>query len=82
MALVLMYDLPKSKHTGSYKMDMSLYLDRKNKPAEKTSLSLNGDVDIDKNNQGASGEIKFTYPTQTKVNKSMGHRCLVRLIPV
>ncbi|CAK9823680.1 unnamed protein product [Anthophora retusa] len=66
MAIVLVYDLPKTKHLGAYKVDLSVYLDRKNKPNDKTSLSANGNVNIDKNNLTLIGETKFTYPTQTK----------------
>ncbi|XP_017790563.1 PREDICTED: apolipophorins [Habropoda laboriosa] len=66
MAAVLIYDLPKTKQTGAYKVDLSVYLDRKNKPNDKTSLSASGDVDIDKNTLSLNGETKFTYPTQTK----------------
>ncbi|XP_017879492.1 apolipophorins [Ceratina calcarata] len=65
IAVILTYDLPKSKQTASYKLDLSLYLDRKNKPSDKTSLSANGDINIDKS-FSLSGETKFTYPTQPK----------------
>ncbi|XP_015429625.1 PREDICTED: apolipophorins [Dufourea novaeangliae] len=66
MAVVLTYDLPKTKHTGAYKLDLSLYLDRKNKPSDKTSLSATGDINIEKNALSLNGETKFTYPTQPK----------------
>ncbi|CAL7938756.1 unnamed protein product [Xylocopa violacea] len=66
LAAILSYDLPKTKQTGAYKVDLSLYLDKKNRPAEKTSLSANGDINVDKNSLYLSGETKFTYPTQTK----------------
>ncbi|XP_076762006.1 retinoid- and fatty-acid binding glycoprotein apolipophorin [Xylocopa sonorina] len=66
LAAILSYDLPKTKQTGAYKVDLSLYLDKKNKPAEKTSLSASGDINVDKNSLYLSGETKFTYPTQTK----------------
>lgn len=67
MAVVAIYDLPKTKRTGAYRLDLSLYLDRKNKPSDKTSLSVNGDVNLEKNALSLSGEMKFTYPTQPKV---------------
>nr|XP_034187967.1 apolipophorins [Osmia lignaria] len=66
MAVILTYDLPKTKQTGAYKVDLSLYLDRKNKPSDKTSLSATGDINVDKNSLSFSGETKFTYPTQPK----------------
>ncbi|XP_076231616.1 retinoid- and fatty-acid binding glycoprotein apolipophorin [Calliopsis andreniformis] len=66
MAVILTYDLPKTKQTGAYRLDLSLYLDRKNKPSDKTSLSASGDINVDKNSLSLSGETKFTYPTQTK----------------
>lgn len=67
VALILIYDLPKTKQTAAYKLDMSLYLDKKNKPSEKTSLSAIGDINVDKNSLSLNGETKFTYPTQHKV---------------
>lgn len=70
VALILIYDLPKTKQTAAYKLDMSLYLDKKNKPSEKTSLSAIGDINVDKNSLSVSGETKFTYPTQHKVTYS------------
>ncbi|XP_014235825.1 apolipophorins [Trichogramma pretiosum] len=66
LAVVAFHDIPAIKHSGAYKIDVSLYLDRKNKPTEKTSLVLAGDVKVDKNTVGINGEAKFTYPTQTK----------------
>lgn len=68
MAVILTYDLPKTKQTGAYKLDLSLYLDRKNKPSDKTSLSATGDINVDKNSFSLNGESKFTYPTQPKVS--------------
>lgn len=68
MAIVAFHDVPAIKHSGAYKIDVSLYLDRKNKPNEKTSLVMAGDVTVDKNSLGVAGETKFTYPSQTKVN--------------
>lgn len=67
VAVIFTYDLPKTKQTASYKVDASLYLDRKNKPSDKTSLSVNGDINIDKNSMSLNGETKFSYPTQSKV---------------
>lgn len=67
VAAILTYDLPKSKQTAAYKIDASLYMDRKNKPSDKTSLSATGDINVDKNSVSLSGETKFTYPTQPKV---------------
>ncbi|KAK1130809.1 hypothetical protein K0M31_018919 [Melipona bicolor] len=66
VAAILTYDLPKSKQTAAYKVDASLYMDRKNKPSDRTSLSATGDINIDKNSVSLSGETKFTYPTQPK----------------
>nr|XP_033202794.1 apolipophorins [Bombus vancouverensis nearcticus] len=66
VAAIFTYDLPKTKQTASYKVDASLYLDRKNKPSDKTSLSVNGDINIDKNSMSLNGETKFSYPTQSK----------------
>ncbi|XP_043521132.1 apolipophorins isoform X2 [Frieseomelitta varia] len=66
VATILTYDLPKSKQTAAYKIDASLYMDRKNKPSDKTSLSVIGDINVEKNSVSLSGETKFTYPTQPK----------------
>lgn len=66
VALIVQHDLPKTKQTGAYKLDVSLYLDKKNKPSDKTSLTANGDINIDKNSLSLSGDAKFSYPTQTK----------------
>ncbi|XP_058796215.1 apolipophorins [Phymastichus coffea] len=66
LAIVAFHDLPANKHSGAYKIDISLYLDRKNKPTEKTSLIFAGNVNIDKNTVGIKGEAKFVYPTQPK----------------
>lgn len=67
MAIILSFDLPKTKKTGAYKLDLSVYLDRKNKPTDKTSLTASGDINVDKNTMLLNGETRFTYPTQTKV---------------
>lgn len=67
LALVTTLDFPKTKQTGSYKLEISSFLDRKNKPTEKTCLSVNGDVNIDKASLSLNGEAKLTYPSQTKV---------------
>jgi hypothetical protein len=69
LAIVAFHDVPTIKHSGAYKIDVSLYLDRKNKPAEKTSLIFAGDVNVDKNIVAINGEAKFTYPSQTKVKR-------------
>ncbi|XP_076294213.1 retinoid- and fatty-acid binding glycoprotein apolipophorin [Lasioglossum baleicum] len=66
VALILIHDLPKTKQTGAYKLDLSLYLDKKNKPSDKTSLTANGDINIDKDSLSLSGDAKFSYPTQSK----------------
>ncbi|XP_001604024.1 apolipophorins [Nasonia vitripennis] len=66
LAIVAFHDVPTVKHSGAYKIDISLYLDRKNKPSEKTSVIFAGDVNVDKNNVGIKGEAKFTYPSQPK----------------
>ena len=68
LAIVAFHDVPIVKHSGAYKIDVSLYLDRKNKPTEKTSLIFAGDINVDKNAVGIKGESKFTYPSQPKVN--------------
>ncbi|XP_031841889.1 retinoid- and fatty-acid binding glycoprotein apolipophorin [Nomia melanderi] len=66
LAVTATYDLPKTKYTGAYKLDLSVYLDRKNKPSDKTSLTAVGDVNIVKNSVALHGETKFSYPTQPK----------------
>lgn len=68
LALIATSDLPKTKHSGSFKFDIALYLDRKNKPSEKTGVSINGDANIDKNSLSANGEMKLVYPSQPKVH--------------
>lgn len=68
IAIIAFHDIPAIKHSGAYKVDISLYLDRKNKPTEKTSALITGDVNIDKNMVGINGEAKFTYPSQPKVH--------------
>ncbi|KAL0104310.1 hypothetical protein PUN28_017203 [Cardiocondyla obscurior] len=66
MAIVGTFDLPKTKQTGAFKVDVSVYLDRKNKPSDKTGLVATGDVNIEKNSGSVNGEIKFIYPSQPK----------------
>ncbi|XP_076643954.1 retinoid- and fatty-acid binding glycoprotein apolipophorin [Halictus rubicundus] len=66
VALILIHDLPKTKQTGAYNLDLSLYLDKKNKPSDKTSLTANGDINIDKTTLSLVGDVKFSYPTQSK----------------
>ncbi|XP_023288424.1 apolipophorins, partial [Orussus abietinus] len=66
LAVILTTDWPSSKQGGAYKFDVSLYLDRKNKPTEKTTLAINGDVSLHKNAAAINGEAKFTYPSQPK----------------
>ncbi|XP_076625563.1 retinoid- and fatty-acid binding glycoprotein apolipophorin isoform X1 [Colletes latitarsis] len=66
IALVATYDLPKTGHTKAFKLDTSLYLDRKNKPSDKTSLMATGNVDIKDKSISLNGETKFVYPTQHK----------------
>lgn len=73
MALISSHDFPKSKHTGAYKMETALYLDRKNKPNDKTGVMLNGDVNIEKSMLSVNGEAKFVYPAQPKVYQSCIH---------
>lgn len=68
MAVIGTFDMPKNKQTGAYKMDLSLYLDRKNKPSEKTSLISAGDINIEKDSLSLNGEMKFVYPSQPKVH--------------
>lgn len=80
LAIVAFHDVPAIKHSGAYKIDVSLYLDRKNKPNEKTSLVMTGDVTVDKNTLGVTGETKFTYPSQPKVRKiSLSHKLYYNL---
>lgn len=67
LAVIGSYDLPKTKQTGAFKIDVSLYLDRKNKPSDKTALVASGDVNVEKESGSVSGEIKFIYPSQPKV---------------
>ncbi|XP_029170500.1 apolipophorins [Nylanderia fulva] len=66
LAVIGTLDLPKSKQSGSYKVDVSVYLDRKNKPSEKTGLVAAGDINIGKDTGSVSGEVKFIYPSQPK----------------
>ncbi|KAG7188374.1 hypothetical protein KM043_008028 [Ampulex compressa] len=66
VALIGTFDLPKTRQTGAYKMDISFYLDRKNKPSDKTSLMASGDFNAAKNSLSLSGEAKLVYPSQPK----------------
>lgn len=66
IALTASYDVPKAKGSGPYKMDVSFYMDRKNKPTEKTCLTASGDVNVDKDSLSLSGNAKFSYPKQLK----------------
>lgn len=68
LAVISTFDLPKTKQTGAFKLDVSLYLDRKNKPSDKSSLVANGDINIEKESGSINGEIKFVYPSQVKVS--------------
>lgn len=68
LALIGTYDVPKTKQSGAFKMDVCFYLDRKNKPSEKTGIIAVGDANIDKNSLSISGEVKFVYPSQPKVH--------------
>ncbi|XP_011871153.1 PREDICTED: apolipophorins [Vollenhovia emeryi] len=66
MAVISTFDLPKTKQTGAFKVDVSVYLDRKNKPSDKTALIATGDVNIEKDSGSVNGEVKFIYPSQPK----------------
>ncbi|XP_014488121.1 PREDICTED: apolipophorins [Dinoponera quadriceps] len=66
LAVIGTYDIPKTKQGEAFKIDLNLYLDRKNKPNEKTGFAVYGDSNIDKDSVSINGEIKFIYPTQTK----------------
>ncbi|KAK2585087.1 hypothetical protein KPH14_008599 [Odynerus spinipes] len=66
VALIVTLDVPKTKQIGSYKLTISSFLDRKNKPTEKTSLNINSDVTFDKASFSVSGDAKLIYPSQTK----------------
>ncbi|XP_046751140.1 apolipophorins [Diprion similis] len=66
VALIGIVNLPKNKRSGGYKIDISLYLDRKRSPKEKTSLITTGDVQIEKSAISITGESKLTYPSQHK----------------
>ncbi|KAM0732090.1 Apolipophorin [Formica fusca] len=66
LAVISTFDLPKTKQTGAFKVDVSVYLDRKNKPSEKTGLVAAGDINIGKESGSVSGEVKFIYPSQPK----------------
>lgn len=48
-------------------MDVALYLDRKNKPSDKTGMSVSGYFNAERNSASLSGDVKFTYPSQPKV---------------
>ena len=67
LAIISTYEIPSTKHTGAYKVEVSLYLDRKNKPTDKTGVSVNGHINIEKNSISLNGETKLTYPSQPKV---------------
>lgn len=67
LAVISSYEIPKTKYTGAYKMDAAFYLDRKNKPTDKTGLSVSGHFNAEKNSASLSGDAKFTYPSQPKV---------------
>lgn len=69
LAVIGSFDLPKTKQTGAFKVDVSVYLDRKNKPSDKTGLIATGDVNIEKESGSVSGELKFIYPSQPKVRR-------------
>lgn len=66
LAVIGTLDLPKTKQTGAFKVDVSVYLDRKNKPSEKTGLVAAGDINVAKDSGSVSGEVKFIYPSQPK----------------
>ncbi|XP_011166991.1 apolipophorins [Solenopsis invicta] len=66
LAIIGTFDLPKTKQTGAFKVDVSVYLDRKNKPSEKSGVIATGDMNIEKNSGSVSGELKFIYPSQPK----------------
>lgn len=70
LAVISTFDLPKTKQTGAFKVDVSVYLDRKNKPSEKTGLVAAGDINIGKESGSVNGEVKFIYPSQPKVHPS------------
>lgn len=70
LAVIGTLDLPKTKQTGAFKVDVSVYLDRKNKPSEKTGLVAAGDINVAKDSGSVSGEVKFIYPSQPKVRLS------------
>jgi len=67
LAAISTFDLPKTKQTGAFKIDAFVYLDRKNKPSDKTGLVASGDINIQKQAGSLNGEIKFIYPSQSKV---------------
>jgi hypothetical protein len=67
LAIIGTFDLPKTKQTGAFKVDVSVYLDRKNKPSEKSGVIATGDMNIEKNSGSVNGELKFIYPSQPKV---------------
>ncbi|XP_011144506.2 apolipophorins [Harpegnathos saltator] len=66
LALIAVYDVPKTKQSGTYKMEIALYMDRKNKPTEKTALIATGDANVDQKSLSVNGEMKFVYPSQPK----------------
>lgn len=70
LAVISTIDLPKTKQTGAFKIDVSVYLDRKNRPSEKTGLVAAGDINVGKDSGSVNGEVKFIYPFQPKVHPS------------
>ncbi|XP_063988684.1 apolipophorins [Diachasmimorpha longicaudata] len=67
IAVISSVNIPKSKvPVGPFKVEISVYLDRKNHPNDKTSLVATGDIIGDKNSAGISGEGRLIYPAQTK----------------
>lgn len=67
LAVIGTFDLPKTKQTGAFKIDAFIYLDRKNKPSDKSGLVASGDINIQKESGSLNGEVKFVYPSQSKV---------------
>ncbi|XP_024936320.1 apolipophorins isoform X2 [Cephus cinctus] len=66
VALITTLDVPKNKKHGPYKLDVSLYADRKSHPQEKSTLSIFGDVSTENNVYALNGEARVTYPSQPK----------------
>lgn len=67
LAVISTLDLPKTKQTGVFKIDVFVYLDRKNKPSEKSGVVATADLNVGKETGSVSGEVKFIYPSQPKV---------------